>query len=227
MTHEHNTPSDSWDDLFAAYIARKSEAETFHARFVAPLDRAHRQTEKGTPERADAFAAYGVQQEIYDQHNSLASDALEALLAAPAPDFEEVVKKLQIGLEEGAQHCSDMAGSLITATLADIRRLMSEQAIRETGTDLSASLQWNMTLHEYEAKRLASAALPDDDQTVDKAVDAYCEAQDRLFLLPAPSFADVIKKMQMARARFDGFQLPDDVGEAIEADIRRLSTGRE
>lgn len=105
---------------------------------------------------------------------------------------------------------------------------MSKAALNDSGRHPAAAghqpAQWNMALAEYQKLRAHSDALPLDHPEVDSAVDAYCEAMDRLINeVRAPHWLAVSTKLQLARWRCDGSGYFTEYFDAIQADIDRLS----
>lgn len=86
---------------------------------------------------------------------------------------------------------------------------------------------WAQALADYRKRRAHSDTMPDDGDVngdSDKAIDAYCESMDYLIGdVPAPDLPAVITKFELALERWDGFDFPDWVGEAILADLRRFA----
>lgn len=83
---------------------------------------------------------------------------------------------------------------------------------------------WGRALREYHQLKAASDAMPIRSPGEDEAVDAYCAAMDRLLKeVPAPDVEAAALKLELALERFNHSGLPEDVGAAIVADLRRLS----
>lgn len=109
-------------NLKAAYHAAKAEyfrlayeAETFHREHVRPVTRAEPQDFDATKE---VEARFGVL--VGDQ-----VAALDDVLLTPAPDFGEVVWKLEAYAEHKADD-TDGGPALIAAIAADVRRLSAD-----------------------------------------------------------------------------------------------------
>ena len=83
--------------------------------------------------------------------------------------------------------------------------------------------KWDATLAEYRRLRMDSALMPLGVEGEDEAIDAYCDALDRLIAIPAPSFEALALKFELATIRSGQDALFDAYAAAILADIRRLS----
>jgi len=82
---------------------------------------------------------------------------------------------------------------------------------------------WKAAFAEYRAKRAYSDALPSGADDEDEALDAYCEAMDKLIETPAPDLDAVSVKFEMAIDRCQDFSFFDCYAKAIAADLRRLA----
>lgn len=82
---------------------------------------------------------------------------------------------------------------------------------------------WSAALTTYQTKRAAADALPLGSPGEDEAVDAYCEAMDRLVDLPAPDAAALSLKLDLTKNRWEDFSIPEEWWEALCVDIRRLT----
>jgi hypothetical protein len=74
-------------------------------------------------------------------------------------------------------------------------------------------------LAEYERLRAISEAMPLGTPGEDQAIDDYCDAIARVFEAPAPTLQAVRQKLKLASEWHEGFSLPDDVMELIDADL--------
>jgi hypothetical protein len=87
---------------------------------------------------------------------------------------------------------------------------------------------WDTALTDYLSKREAAEATPVDDDQTDELVDLYCAAQDHLIEnVPAPDYAALVTKLEMAFRRCEGFGFFDDYQAAILADLKRLDPLRQ
>ncbi|SFR97719.1 hypothetical protein [Sphingomonas jatrophae] len=86
----------------------------------------------------------------------------------------------------------------------------------------SSRAAWDKALAEYQRLRGIADATADDD-SVDRAVDAYHDAMDVLLVeTRAPDAAAACLKIDLLRSRFDGFTTPDEHWNALKADLHSL-----
>lgn len=88
-----------------------------------------------------------------------------------------------------------------------------------------AATMWETALADYQAKRSHADAMPVGTDGEDEALEAYVQAMDYLIeQVPAQTLEQLHLKIDLARARSDGFEdlLFDDHAKGIVADVFRL-----
>lgn len=109
-------PDPAWEAALAAERAAADASELYYALHVAPAVQAH---DAGT----GSFTQVTDAEDVWGDYNSAHSDAMDKLIATPAPTMEDVVLKLRLGIKDWVFDGSEHSQNLIAIIADDIERL--------------------------------------------------------------------------------------------------------
>lgn len=159
-------------------------------------------------------------------------DELDAELArTPATTLRGVAAKLR--RVDRDEMFNDPLNSVLKGAIAELEgwEAASEAHGRrneadEGGDPTDSRRLWDAAMAEYRAGVAVADAMSENDPDIDEAVERYSAAQDRLIeRVPAPGFAEVEAKLDIALHRASDFQdlVFEEHAQPILADVDRLA----
>lgn len=112
------SPAPAWEAVTTAERFARSVMNQYHDEITQPLYRAH---EAGIATIQQVFQA----EDGWSPYTSARADAVNTVILTPAPDFASVVRKIELGLGDGAFDGSDEAERMLRVLADDIRRIAS------------------------------------------------------------------------------------------------------
>lgn len=143
-----------------------------------------------------------------------------ATLLVKLGDYTEVIRDTFDEVDAAAK-MTRITGDAISAAIHNASTFIID-LVASRPERATSEPKWTATVDAWtRAKRAFDAS--DPAATTSEQTDAVFELQDAVFGVPAPDLGAIIYKIEQARERYDGFEMPDHIFDVVLKDLRRLS----